>query len=120
MTNADSTRLISNTGCIGCVCDTSTYLNTGWYRFILGAGTQLATIPSSTSTCGVSYPGWFNGSLPTALGGTTSGMLCVYYSGNICYLSWSGSTISVTNCSGYYVYYLTPLLNCNTRYCTTP
>ncbi len=64
--------------------------------------------------CGTSATGWYTGSYPSA-GSTTSGTVCYYWGGNTCY--WSNS-IQVTNCNGYYVFYLTSTPTCSLRYCT--
>ena len=117
--NADATRNVNNAGCINCLSDVSPYLSTGWYRFTDGAGTRLVTVAPSMSSCGVSYPGWFNGSLPVTSGTTTSGTLCINFSGNLCHPSYSIASLSATNCNGFYVFYLTPLSLSSSRYCTT-
>ncbi|CAF0756178.1 unnamed protein product [Rotaria sordida] len=112
--NAESTRNTGYTTC--CYCDNS--LATGWYRFISPAGTQLATSPLSQSYCGTSYPGWFNGSFPTTVGGLTTGTVCVNYGGNLCYSTFSVTSILVTNCGDFYIFYLRAMPSCNSRYCT--
>ncbi|CAF5211202.1 unnamed protein product, partial [Rotaria magnacalcarata] len=114
--NVDSTR---NVGyyCGACYCDNG--LATAWYRFLGSAGTLLATTPISTGYCGGNYPGWFNGSFPTTVGGITSGTLCVNVGGSLCYSTYSMTGIMVTNCGSYYVFYLRPVSYCYTRYCTT-
>ncbi|CAF1181130.1 unnamed protein product [Rotaria magnacalcarata] len=114
--NTDSTR---NAGyyCGSCYCDNG--LATGWYRFTGSAGTQLVTSPISTGYCGTNYPGWFNGTLPTTVGGLSSGFLCINYVGTVCYFPYSLDSIIVTNCSGFYVFYLRATPYCYSRYCTT-
>jgi hypothetical protein len=89
-----------------CLCDS---ISTSWYRVSGAAGTQIATYPVSTGGCGTSYPAWYNGSLPTTPGATTTGVACVNVNGNICYLGYSGSIVLATNCNGFYVFYLTAL-----------
>ena len=113
-TNTDSTRNVAYTGC--CNCES---LSGGWYRFLGAAGTRLSTFPSNTGTCSASYPGWFNGSLPTTVGASTNGNMCFSNSGNICYTLTSANNIMVTNCGDYYVFFLTTLSSCSYRYCTT-
>ncbi len=108
------------------VCGSSTCENASnaWYRVTGAAGTQLATSPVSTGSCGTDYPAWFNGTLPTTPGTTTSGVACVNVNGNLCYLGYSGPVVLATNCNGFYVFYLTSLLcpccSCvyYPRYCT--
>ena len=114
-TNTDFTRNVGYTGC--CWCDS--VITAGWYRFSGAAGTQLITSPVTIYSCGTDYPGWFNGSLPTTAGATTSGFVCINYIGYICYIPYSITSILATNCGSFYVFYLTPMTACSTRYCTT-
>ncbi|CAF0880568.1 unnamed protein product [Didymodactylos carnosus] len=111
----DQYRVLAN----GYTCNTGSYdtsLTAGWYRISGLAGTQLImTSPSSTCTCGISYPGWFNGSLPTSAGTLTTGNVC-FFTGSTC--GFSLSPISVINCNGYYVWYLLPTTSSSYRYCT--
>ena len=118
MTNSDPTRLTTFTGCTGCSYDTSPYFPVGWYRFVDGAGTHLATIPPTTGNCGASYPAWYNGSLPATAGLTISSTVCVHASNILCHPSYP-IAISVTNCNGYYVFYLPSATTTLIRYCTT-
>ncbi len=116
ISNTDYTRNVAYTsGC--CWYDTS--LTTGWYRFSGGAGSQLITSPVNVNLCGTDYPGWFNGSLPTTVGGVTTGMVCVNEGGYLCYTPYSVSSVLATNCGSYYVFYLTAMNNIYSRYCTT-
>jgi hypothetical protein len=95
-------------------------LTAGWYRFSGGAGTQLATIYVSRDTCTTYYGGSYNGTVPSTPGTTMYGTLCLNMNGYLCYAAWSGAVIGITNCNGYYVYYLTPITTTgNARYCTT-
>ncbi len=113
----DATRLVTYSSCCYTDCSLS-----GWYRIMGSSGTRLVSSPVSINSCGSSYPAWFNGSLPTTVGATTSGNECVNYAGNICHPSYSVTPVLSTNCSGFYVYYLLPL-SCSCcgiypRYCT--
>lgn len=112
---SDSSRLTTYS-CPGCYCDGNSYI--GWYRFTGSSGTQMATSPASYGFCGAYYPAWFNGTHPTTTYTTVLGTVCTYFSGNICYPSYSISAMPVTNCGGFYVYYLSSLSNCYARYCT--
>ncbi|CAF1444968.1 unnamed protein product [Adineta steineri] len=97
--------------------DTISYMSAGWFRITGSAGTQLLANPiSTTSTCGSSYPGYFNGTLPTTAGSMTTGNVC-FYTGVSC--GYSLSPISVINCNGYYVFYLIPTSSTSYRYCTS-
>lgn len=119
--NGDPTRLISSFTCITCIsyCDNSVNLPAGWYRFIEGAGTRLATTPATSGACGASSPAYYNGTLPTTVGTTSMGTVCVNWSGNLCHPSYLINLVSVTLCNGYYVFYLTPPISCSIRFCTT-
>ncbi|CAF0801955.1 unnamed protein product [Didymodactylos carnosus] len=117
----DSYRLITWVSCNYSPNDYS--LVSGWYRFSYPGGTQLVTTPvTSTCICGAVYGAWWNGTLPTTAGATTTGNICISAgSGSTC--NWAYSPVSVTNCNGYYVNYLIPLTaSCCQyyRYCTTP
>ena len=114
-TNTDSTRNVASG--TGSLCDNT--LVAGWYRFIGGAGTQLAAAYVNINKCSTSATGSYNGSMPSTAGTTTYGTLCLNNNGYLCSGTGSGATIAVTNCNGYYVYFLSPILNCNSRYCTT-
>ena len=114
--NSDSTRNIA-TGTAGSLCDNT--LTAGWYRFTGAAGTRLATSSVSLDTCTTGNGGSYNGTLPSTSGATTFGTLCVNNNGYLCYAALSGSLIVVTNCGSYYVFFLSPITNCNSRYCTT-
>ena len=114
--NSDSTRNIA-TGTPGSLCDNT--LTARWYRFTGAGGTRLATSSVSKDKCTTTNGGSYNGSLPSTTGTTTFGTLCLNNDGYLCYAAWSGSFIAVTNCGSYYVFYLIPITNCNSRYCTT-
>ncbi|CAF0954555.1 unnamed protein product [Adineta ricciae] len=89
----------------------------GWYRVTGSSGSQIASSPIyTTSICGSSYPGYYNGSLPSKAGTLTTGNAC-FYTGSYC--GYSVSPISVMNCSGYYIFYLVPTSSSSYRYCTT-
>lgn len=117
ITNSDPTRLSTFVGCTSCFYDTSPYFSVGWYRFTGGAGTQLANTPPNTGNCGASYPAWFNGSLPTTAGSTISSIVCVHGANILCNPSYPIS-ISITNCNGFYVFYLPSATTTLIRYCT--
>jgi hypothetical protein len=75
-------------------------------------------MPPNTGSCGASYPAWYNGTYPSTAGSTISSTVCVHVSGSLCSTSYPIS-ISVTNCNGFYVFYLPSATNFNIRYCTT-
>ena len=111
--NQDSTRYYTYY-CSSCYCDGLS----GWYRFSGVAGTRLISSPVSTGYCGANYPGWFNGTHPTTVGATSIGTGCVNVNGVLCQAPYSVLSVYVTNCNGFYVYYLTPFSYCYSRYCT--
>lgn len=116
-TNTDSTRLYTSSSYwYGANNDNN--LVAGWYRFTGGGGTKLITNqPSTTSVCGASYPGWWNGTLPGKIGATNVGNAC-FFTGISC--TSPISPIMATNCGSYYVFYLMPTPCCTSyRYCTT-
>ncbi|CAF1619458.1 unnamed protein product [Rotaria magnacalcarata] len=97
--------------------DTSPSLTPGWYRFTGSAGSSILTTPVlTTSTCGISYPGYFNGTLPSTVGASVTGTAC-FYTGTPC--GYSLAPITAVNCNGYYIFYLLPVVNSNYRYCST-
>ena len=110
-------NLQNNYACCWGPYDYASSLPGGWYRVSGSAGTQLVTSPINyMNTCGSDYPGYFNGTLPSTAGALTTGNVC-FYTGSAC--GYSISPISVINCNGYYIYYLSPTPNSNYKYCTT-
>jgi hypothetical protein len=76
---------------------------------------MIVTYTPAMNLCNTQAPGWHSGAVFPAVGGTASGTVCYNWSGYSCL--WSNS-ISITNCNGYYVYYLIAPPVCNLRYCT--
>lgn len=110
----DGTRHASQPS--GLDCDDSLFTPTKWIRFSGAAGTMLANCPVSDYRCGTEASGWYSGIYPSAAGSTTTGNVCFNILGNNCL--WP-TTISITNCNGFYVFYLPSLTSiCNSRYCT--
>jgi hypothetical protein len=111
----DATRLATYST-VSSGCDSPGNLGSlpGWFRFSGSGGTALVNYVVAISHCNTDAPGWYTGSNP-AVGSTTSGTVCFNWSSNSCY--WS-SSIQVTNCNGYYVYYLVSTSACSLRYCT--
>jgi len=65
--------------------------------------------------CGTYAAGWYTGIYPSMAGDTTGGIVCFSFLSNYCY--WT-ILILVTNCNGFYVYYLQEPPDCDMRYCT--
>ena len=72
------------------------------YRFTGDAGEQMPESPPGSNLCGTAATGWLSSSHPDA-GSTIDATVCFGYSDNDC--QWSAS-VAVSNCGGYYVYYL--------------
>jgi len=97
-------------------CDTAVFSTTPiWVRFTGSGGTLLANCPIDTYRCGTDAPGWYSGVYPSLAGAVTSGFVCFTYSDDFCYAT---SFILITNCNGFYVYYLQQPPYCPMRYCT--
>ncbi|CAM2713347.1 unnamed protein product [Rotaria socialis] len=97
-------------------CDNATFsTSSAWFRFTGSGGTLLASCPIEEYRCGTDFPGWYSGIYPSLAGAVTSGFVCYNAYGNLCYFT---NWILITNCNGFYIYYLTQPLECNLRYCT--
>ena len=98
-------------------CDQSGPMTTvgSWFRFSGGAGTMLASCVVPIYRCSAHATGWYSGIHPSAAGTTINGTVCYNWGSNTC--SWS-NTILVTNCNGFYVYFLCTPPVCTLRYCT--
>ena len=71
--------------------------------------------PPAIYSCGTHAPGWVNGPNPATPGQNINGTVCFNWSGNSC--MWS-QPVQITNCNGFYVYYLQPInWGCNGVYC---
>ncbi|CAF5025437.1 unnamed protein product, partial [Rotaria socialis] len=75
---------VNGYGCCYTPFDTISYIASGWYRITGSAGSKLLTTAvTTTSICGASYPGYFNGTLPATAGTSVSGTVC-FYTGAVC------------------------------------
>ncbi len=110
----DSTRSAGNSG--GGGCDLPGPFDTrGWFRFVGLGGLILANCAPPINSCNTQASGWYSGVYPSTAGGTMNGTACFnFYYGTCSYTA----SASVTNCNGYYVFYLGPPPQCNLRYCT--
>ena len=95
-------------------CDNN--LTTEWYRFQGKAGRQLPTICPPIHRCNTDLPGWMEGKHPNVEDGIVQRQVCFHGYNNRCYKT---TTIDVRNCSAYFVYRLTKVPYCNSRYCGT-
>jgi hypothetical protein len=114
----DPTRNANQNG-IFSTCDSGPLFNTtnggSWIRFVGTGGTMIPLASPGPYHCGGFLSGWFNGTLPTTVGAVVNGTACFDVSTNTC---WWVIDMSVTNCGGFYVYFLRPVRVCNSRYCT--
>ncbi len=114
----DPTRNVANTAIYG-TCDTGSLFNASnggsWIRFVGTGGTTIPLTPPGISHCGGFASGWFNGTLPTTVGTVLDGTVCFDINLDSCMFLVS---VSVVNCGGFYVYFLPPVIVCNSRYCT--
>jgi len=84
------------------------------YRMKLPAGTQIPENAPPYQHCGAYYPGWLNGSHPIHPGEEKPGEICFVWYSDTC---GSKTSITITNCDGYYVYNMTKVPYCEFRYC---
>ena len=91
-------------------------LNSGWYRFLNISGITMPTTCPPRYTCGTLYPGWLKGDHPTVDEGEVKRIVCFSKGlGRCCEKAFS---ITVKNCSSFYVYLLRAT-RCPYRYCFT-
>ena len=90
------------------------FLSRGWYRFQDEAGTKMADNCVPRYSCGTHAPGYLIGGHPSVAQGIVNRTVCFHWVGGCC--QWQ-QRILVRNCSGFYVYRLSPTRFCNLRYC---
>jgi hypothetical protein len=112
--DTDVTRLATYSVVNGAGCDVSLYSTSIWVRFN-GSATRMASSPPAFYRCSTSATGWFTGTLPSTAGTTVTGVACFTWTSSICDFH---STISVTNCNGFYIYLMVAPSQCSLRYCT--
>lgn len=103
-------------------CDSTMFV--GWYRLQGAAGVMMPTTPPPIYSCGGHAPGWMSGgSHPTVADGVVERETCwrwdqdgdgPNYPDQPC---WSTAPLKVRNCGGFFVYYMTPTPNCDSRFC---
>lgn len=93
------------------LCDATTQ---GWYRFGGGAGNQMPEYCVNKEHCGTQGPGWLNGSHPSAREGAVRRKVCFHWRSFCCLFE---TYITVRNCGEFFVYKLTPVHICDSRYC---
>ena len=110
----DGTRLATNIGGTS-TCDQTLFSTSQWIRFSGLSGISLSNCPIATQSCGTDVTGWYSGVYPAIAGQSTEGKVCYRWTTDDCY--WQNN-INITNCNGFYVYYLSAPPICNARYCT--
>ena len=101
-------------------CDNGQLFNSSngraWIRFVGTGGTIIAPFPPGIGRCGAFLTAWYNTTLPTTVGATVNGTICIDSETEMCAVP---NDTPVVYCSGnFYVYLLSPLPLCNARYCT--
>jgi len=101
----------------GVQCDTNTLgSSSGWFRFQGSGGTIIANYNVGGNQCNTVNTGYYAGSYPSTVGGSVTGAVCYTYPYGACVVT---RPLTVTNCNGYYVYYITlPAPNCDLAVCT--
>jgi hypothetical protein len=111
--DTDTTRLTTYS-VVTSGCDVTLYSTSTWVRFG-GSATQMVTRPPSIYRCATYAAGWYTGTLPSTAGLTVTGVACFTWTSTICDFH---STISITNCNGFYVYLMISPSQCPLRHCT--
>ncbi|XP_068722945.1 uncharacterized protein [Montipora capricornis] len=108
----ESDRALGNQSSNVQKCDR--FLTRGWYRFQDEAGTKMPDNCVPRYSCGTHAPGYLIGGHPSVAQGIVNRTVCFHWVGGCC--QWQ-QNILVRNCSGFYVYRLSPTRFCNLRYC---
>ena len=89
----------------------------GYYRLMEPAGIQLPEYTPGSEHCGTGATGWLNGSHPERSGEEVLRTVCFDGDRGNEHDCWEKQTITVTNCKGYYVYFLPDFIYGEGRYC---
>ena len=81
------------------------------------AGTQLPEYAPGDYHCGAGLTGWLNGSHPERSGEEVERTVCLDWDIGNKHDCWFNVSITITNCIGYYVYFLPELGYYFGRYC---
>ena len=87
----------------------------GYYRIMSSAGSRLPESVPGQSHCKTEAPGWLRGEHPQDMYAEKMMTVCFVYFAD-CYKQ---VNVTVTNCSGFYVYMLPDTPFCFSRYCIT-
>lgn len=107
----DITRRQSIVNRVKVKCDKT--LVPGWYRMIGKQGTYIPNKCVGKNRCGTHAPGWVVGIYPPKYK-TIRRKVCYHWNKNCCH--WH-NFIKITNCGGFYVFYLNKPPVCSLRYC---
>ena len=92
----------------------------GYYRLMQPAGTLLPEYAPGDFSCGTQHTGWLKGKHPEDSGSEVNMTACMDYDRGDRYDCKYHFDIKVTNCKGYYVYFLPDITNNGyARYCGT-
>ena len=80
------------------------------------AGTRIPESSPGRYHCGTSATGWLSGTHPTSTAESVDVKFCFESNGDYCDYSTNGK---ITNCGGFFVYYLENTPDCPLRYCAT-
>ena len=94
--------------------------DSGWYRMVPPAGTQIPETVVQQNQCGTTSPGWLNGKHPTEVGQVVNATVCFTQDNNNCHLNssnWDYGVVKIKKCPTFYLYYLPEIQFCSYRYC---
>ncbi|XP_053403797.1 oncoprotein-induced transcript 3 protein-like [Mercenaria mercenaria] len=91
------------------ICDY--YLKDDWY--VLENATLMNHCPIK-GNCGVAYPTWMNGGFPRVQDGEVNQTACIKMDGDCCKMN---VTMTIKNCTSFFVFYLPSLPACPMAYC---
>lgn len=96
------------------ICDRA--FTWGWYRFDSYVGDKMPDYKIAEMRCGTIHPVWMKGTHPTFNEGTVDRTACINFYDMMdgCFASLK---MKVTNCNGFFVYYLGPTHSCSLAYC---
>ena len=88
--------------------------NSDWIRFSMPNKTRMPEYCPPTHACNTHAPGWLYGSHPAVEDGAVQMHACFHWNKHCCYWHYS---ISVRNCTNFYVYQLSRIYVCQLRLC---
>jgi len=91
------------------------YTGPAWYRVVGSAGSRLTENNPGDSKCSSHATGYLTEGHPSLRGSEKTVKVCFHVNSNQC--RWQ-SSVKITNCGDYFVYYLQDTPGCDYRYCT--